>query len=238
MLESLEGKRGEVRVRPPLPAIKGLFGCPTIVNNVISLASVPVILQRGADFYKDFGTGRSRGTIPLQLAGNIKRGGLFERAFGMTLRELLYDYGGGSASGRPIRAVQVGGPLGAYIPAAQFDTPIDYEALAGIGALLGHGGIVAFDDTVDMAGMARYALEFCAKESCGKCTPCRIGSTRGVELMDRVIANVDRTRNLQLVEELCETLLHGSLCGLGGMTPFPVQSALKHFPEDFHKTPA
>jgi formate dehydrogenase iron-sulfur subunit len=236
MLESLEGKRGEVRVRPPLPAIKGLFGQPTIVNNVISLASVPVILERGAEFYKEFGTGRSRGTIPLQLAGNIKQGGLIERAFGLTLRELIYDYGGGSASGRPVRAVQVGGPLGAYIPESQFDTPIDYEALAGIGALLGHGGVVAFDDTIDMAGMARYALEFCAKESCGKCTPCRIGSTRGVELMDRVMANIDRERNLQLVEELCDTLLHGSLCGLGGMTPFPVQSALKYFPEDFRKT--
>ena len=236
MLDSLEGKRGEVRVRPPLPAIKGLFGQPTIVNNVISLASVPVILEQGADFYKDFGTGRSRGTIPLQLAGNVKRGGLIERAFGLTLRELIYDYGAGSASGRPIRAAQVGGPLGAYIPESQFDTPIDYEALAGIDALLGHGGVVVFDDTVDMAGMARYAMEFCAKESCGKCTPCRIGSTRGVELMDRVIANVDRERNLQLVDELCETLLHGSLCGLGGMTPFPVRSALKHFPEDFRKT--
>jgi formate dehydrogenase iron-sulfur subunit len=235
MLESLEGKRGEVRVRPPLPAIKGLFGQPTIVNNVISLASVPVILQRGAEFYKNFGTGRSRGTIPLQLAGNVKRGGLIERAFGLTLRELLYDYGEGSASGRPIRAVQVGGPLGAYIPASQFDVPIDYEALTGIDALLGHGGIVVFDDTVDMAGMARYALEFCALESCGKCTPCRIGSTRGVELMDRVMANVQRQQNLQLLDELCETMLHGSLCGLGGMTPIPVRSALKHFPEDFRE---
>lgn len=233
MLESLEGKRGEIRVRPPLPAIKGLFGQPTIVNNVISLASVPVILHKGADFYKDFGSGKSRGTIPLQLAGNVRRGGLFERAFGLTLRELLYEYGGGSASGRPIRAVQVGGPLGAYIPESQFDTPIDYEALSGIGALLGHGGVVVFDDTVDMAGMARYAMEFCAKESCGKCTPCRIGSTRGVELMDRVIANVDREKNLQLIEELCDTLLHGSLCGLGGMTPYPVQSAIKYFREDF-----
>ncbi|WP_116807387.1 formate dehydrogenase beta subunit [Steroidobacter cummioxidans] len=236
MLESLEGKRGEVRVRPPLPAIKGLFGRPTIVNNVISLASVPVILAKGADFYKDFGTGKSRGTVPLQLAGNIKHGGLIERAFGLTLRELIYDYGVGSASGRPIRAVQVGGPLGAYIPESQFDTAIDYEALGAIGALLGHGGVVVFDDTVDMAGMARYAMEFCAKESCGKCTPCRIGSTRGVELMDRVLANIDRERNLRLVEELCDTMLNGSLCGLGGMTPFPVQSALKYFPEDFRKT--
>jgi formate dehydrogenase iron-sulfur subunit len=233
MLESLEGKRGEIRVRPPLPAIKGLFGRPTIVNNVISLASVPIVLSRGADFYRDFGTGKSRGTVPLQLAGNVQRGGLFERAFGLTLRELLYDYGGGTSTGRPIRAVQVGGPLGAYIPASQFDTPLDYEALAGIGALLGHGGVVVFDDTIDMAKMARYAMEFCAVESCGKCTPCRIGSTRGVELMDRVIANIDRQRNLQLVEELCETMLHGSLCGLGGMTPFPVQSAIKYFREDF-----
>src|SRR5690606_21322014 len=198
MLESLEGRRGEVRVRPPLPAIKGLFGQPTIVNNVISLSSLPVIPPNGAEFYKNFGVGKSRGTIPLQLAGNIKRGGLYERAFGLTLRELLYEFGGGSATGRPIRAVQVGGPLGAYIPASQFDTPIDYEALSGIGALLGHGGVVAFDDTADMAKMARYAMEFCAIESCGKCTPCRIGSTRGVELIDRIIANVDRERNLEL----------------------------------------
>ncbi|HEX2493186.1 MAG TPA: NADH-ubiquinone oxidoreductase-F iron-sulfur binding region domain-containing protein [Steroidobacter sp.] len=235
MLESLEGKRGEVRVRPPLPAIRGLFGRPTLVHNVISLASAVAILSRGADFYANFGAGKSRGTIPLQLGGNIRRGGLVERAFGLTLRELLYDYGGGSASGRPIRAIQVGGPLGAYIPESQFDLPVDYEALSAAGALLGHGGVVAFDDTVDMAQMARYALEFCAVESCGKCTPCRIGSTRGVELMDRIIADVDRERSLALVDELCETMLHGSLCGLGGMTPFPVRSALKHFAEDFRR---
>jgi formate dehydrogenase iron-sulfur subunit len=237
MLESLEGRRGEIRVRPPLPAIQGLYGKPTVVNNVISLATVPVILEKGAQFYKDYGVGRSRGTLPIQLAGNIKRGGLIERAFGVTLRELLYDYGGGSASGRPIRAVQVGGPLGAYIPASQFDTVVDYEALSEIGALLGHGGIVVFDDTVDMAQMARYAMEFCAIESCGKCTPCRIGSTRGVEVLDRIIAGVDRERNLKQIEALCETMLQGSLCGLGGMTPFPVQSALKHFREDFHAPP-
>jgi formate dehydrogenase iron-sulfur subunit len=233
MLESLEGKRGEIRVRPPLPAIKGLFGQPTIVNNVMTLATVPVILHRGAEFYKNYGMGKSRGTLPLQLAGNIKRGGLVERAFGVTLRELLYEYGGGSATGRPIRAVQVGGPLGAYIPASQFDVAIDYEALAGIGALLGHGGIVVFDDTVDMARMARYAMEFCAVESCGKCTPCRIGSTRGVEVIDRILGGVEPERNVRQLEELCETMLQGSLCGLGGMTPFPVTSALKHFSEDF-----
>ena len=233
MLESLEGKRGEIRVRPPLPAIKGLFGQPTIVNNVMTLGSVPVILHKGAEFYKNYGQGKSRGTLPLQLAGNIKRGGLVERAFGVTLQELLYDYGGGSATGRPIRAVQVGGPLGAYIPASQFDVAIDYEALAGIGALLGHGGIVVFDDTVDMARMARYAMEFCAVESCGKCTPCRIGSTRGVEVIDRILAGVESERNVRQLEELCETMLQGSLCGLGGMTPFPVSSALKHFREDF-----
>jgi formate dehydrogenase iron-sulfur subunit len=238
MLESLEGKRGEVRVRPPLPAVKGLFGQPTIVNNVISLASVPIILDKGAQFYRDFGQGRSRGTLPLQLAGNLKRPGLVERAFGLSLRELLYDYGGGSASGRPLRAVQIGGPLGAYVPESQFDVAIDYEALGGIGALLGHGGIVAFDDTVDMARMARYAMEFCAIESCGKCTPCRIGSTRGVEVIDRILYGVDRERNLALLEDLCDTMAEGSLCGLGGMTPFPVRSALRYFRNDFLKAPS
>ena len=233
MLESLEGRRGEVRVRPPLPAVKGLFGMPTAVNNVVSLATVPVILARGAAFYRDYGVGQSRGTLPVQLAGNLRRGGLVELAFGPSLRELLYDFGGGSASGRPLRAVQVGGPLGAYLPESQFDTPLDYEALAGIGALLGHGGVVAFDDTVDMARMARFAMRFCAHESCGKCTPCRIGSTRGAELIDRIILGQERERNLRTLVDLCETMQHGSLCGLGGMTPFPVRSALEHFPEDF-----
>jgi formate dehydrogenase iron-sulfur subunit len=233
MLESLEGKRGEVRVRPPLPAIKGLFGQPTIVNNVITYSSVPCILSKGAAFYRDYGVGKSRGTLPFQLAGNLKQGGLVERAFGLTLKELLYDYGGGSATGRPIRTVQVGGPLGAFIPASQFDVAAGYEELSAIGALLGHGGIVAFDDTVDMAKMARYAMEFCAVESCGKCTPCRIGSTRGVEVIDRILAGVDTEHNLKLLEDLCETMLQGSLCGLGGMTPFPVTSALRHFGEDF-----
>jgi formate dehydrogenase iron-sulfur subunit len=235
MLESLEGRRGEVRVRPPLPAIKGLFGMPTIVNNVISLSSVPIILDKGAAYYQNFGTGKSRGTLPIQLAGNLKRGGLVERAFGLSLRELLYDYADGSASGRPLRTVQIGGPLGAYVPASQFDVAVDYESLSGIGALLGHGGIVGFDDTVDMAHMARYAMEFCAVESCGKCTPCRIGSTRGVEVIDRIMFGVRREQDLALLEELCDTMLNGSLCGLGGMTPFPVQSALKHFREDFLK---
>ncbi|MGH8243657.1 MAG: NADH-ubiquinone oxidoreductase-F iron-sulfur binding region domain-containing protein [Steroidobacteraceae bacterium] len=233
MLESLEGRRGEIRVRPPLPAEKGLFGAPTIVNNVITLATVPGILANGAAAYREFGQAKSRGTLPLQLAGNIRRGGLVERAFGLTVRELLEDYGGGSMSGRPIRAVQIGGPLGAYLPASQFDTPLEYEALSVIGALLGHGGVVAFDDTVDMLEMARYAMEFCAHESCGKCTPCRIGSVRGAEALAAIGRGEDRERQLVLVEELCDTMLHASLCGLGGMTPFPVQSALKHFPEDF-----
>jgi len=233
MLESLEGRRGEVRVRPPLPAIKGLFGQPTVVNNVVTLATVPWILTHGAEAYAGFGVGKSRGTLPIQLAGNIRRGGLVERAFGLTLKELLYDYGGGSATGRPIRAAQIGGPLGAYVPSSQFDTLVDYEALAAIGAMLGHGGIVVFDDSVDMARMARYAMEFCAIESCGKCTPCRIGSTRGVEVIDRILEGVDGERNIALLEELCETMVQGSLCGLGGMAPFPVQSALRHFREDF-----
>ncbi|HWA11502.1 MAG TPA: NADH-quinone oxidoreductase subunit NuoF [Burkholderiales bacterium] len=233
LLESLEGKRGMVRFKPPLPAIEGLFGKPTLIHNVITLASVPVILERGAAFYRDYGMGKSRGTLPIQLAGNIKHGGLVEKAFGLTLRELLYDFGGGSATGRPIRAVQVGGPLGAYMPASQFDTPLDYEAFAAIGAMVGHGGIVAFDDTVDMAAMARYAMEFCAIESCGKCTPCRIGSTRGVEVIDRIVRGEDHGRDVGLLEDLCDTMINGSLCALGGMTPFPVQSALRHFPEDF-----
>jgi formate dehydrogenase iron-sulfur subunit len=242
MLESLEGRRGEVRVRPPLPAIKGLFGQPTVVNNVVTLATVPVVLARGAQFYKDFGVGRSRGTIPLQLAGNVRRGGLVERAFGLTVKELVYDYGGGSATGRPVRAVQIGGPLGAYLPASEFDTPLEYEALSASNALLGHGGVVVFDDRVDMARMARYALEFCAVESCGKCTPCRLGSTRGVELVDRIIAgrgnaarNGAHDADLALLDELCDTMFNGSLCGLGGMTPFPVRSALRHFKEDFQR---
>jgi formate dehydrogenase iron-sulfur subunit len=194
---------------------------------------VPIILDKGAAFFRDFGVGRSRGTLAIQLGGNIKRGGLIEKAFGLTLNELLYDYGGGSASGRPIRAVQVGGPLGAFMPESQFDTPLDYEAFTNVGALVGHGGVVVFDDTVDMAQMARYAMEFCAIESCGKCTPCRIGSTRGVEVIDRVLKGPDRELNLILLEELCDTMVNGSLCGLGGMTPYPVQSALKYFREDF-----
>ncbi len=233
LLESLEGRRGMVRFKPPLPAIEGLFGKPTVINNVISLASVPIILDRGGEYYKDYGVGRSRGTLPIQLAGNLKHGGLVEKAFGVTVRQLLYDYGGGSITGRPIRAVQIGGPLGAYLPESQFDTPLDYEAFIAINAMVGHGGVVAFDDTVDMAHMARWAMKFCAIESCGKCTPCRIGSTRGVEVIDKIIANRDRSANTELLRDLCDTMLAGSLCALGGMTPYPVLSALNHFPEDF-----
>jgi formate dehydrogenase iron-sulfur subunit len=232
MLESLEGKRGMVRYRPPLPAVKGLFGAPTVVNNVVSLASVPLILERGAKYYADYGSGRSRGTLTVQLAGNVKRGGLVEVPFGHTLRELLYDFGGGSASGRPIRAVQAGGPLGAYVHPSQFDTPLDYEAFAGIGAMIGHGGLVVFDDTVDMGEQARFAMEFCAIESCGKCTPCRVGATRGVEVIDRIRGGIDAPANLELLRELCDTMVAGSLCALGGMAPFPVLSVLDHFPED------
>ena len=232
MLESLEGKRGMIRYRPPLPAIKGLFGAPTIVNNVITLASVPIILAEGAEYYRDYGTGRSRGTLTVQLAGNIKRGGLVEIGFGRTLRELLEDFGGGTATGRPIRAVQAGGPLGAYIHPSQFDTPLDYEAFAEIGGMIGHGGLVVFDDTVDMGEQARFAMEFCAIESCGKCTPCRIGAVRGVEVIDRILSGDDESNNLVLLRDLCDTMVAGSLCALGGMAPFPVISVLDHFPED------
>jgi formate dehydrogenase iron-sulfur subunit len=233
LLESIEGKRGIVRAKPPLPAISGLFGKPTVINNVISLATVPVIFARGADYYKNFGMGRSRGTLPIQLAGNIKQGGLVEKAFGVSLREMLMDFGGGTRSGKSIRAVQVGGPLGAYLPESQFDTPLDYEAFLQIGGTLGHGGIVVFDDSVNMLKQARYAMEFCAIESCGKCTPCRIGSTRGKEALDKVIAGEDREQQIHLVRDLCDVMLNGSLCAMGGMTPFPVLSAMNHFPEDF-----
>jgi formate dehydrogenase iron-sulfur subunit len=233
LLESLEGKRGIVRAKPPLPALQGLFGQPTVINNVITLASVPIVLARGAAFYKNFGQGRSLGTLPMQLAGNVRYGGLVEKAFGVTLRELLYDFGGGSASGRPIRAVQVGGPLGPYLPVSLLDTPLDYEALAAVGGTLGHGGIVAFDDTVDMARQARYSMEFCAIESCGKCTPCRIGSTRGVEVIDKIVAGEGREQQIHLLRDLCDTMVNGSLCAMGSMTPLPVLSALNHFPQDF-----
>jgi formate dehydrogenase iron-sulfur subunit len=233
LLESLEGKRGEVRAKPPLPAHIGLFGKPTVINNVLSLATVPIIMERGGAFYRDFGMGKSRGTMPIQLAGNIKHGGLYETAFGITLGELVDEIGGGTRSGRPVRAVQVGGPLGAYFPRELFDTPFDYEAFAARDGLIGHGGVVVFDDTVDMAKQARFAMEFCAIESCGKCTPCRIGSARGVELVDKIVAGEDPTENLIVLEDLCNTMKFGSLCALGGFTPYPVMSALTHFPEDF-----
>ncbi len=233
LLNSLEGKRGEVRAKPPLPAHKGLFGCPTAINNVLTLAAVPWILANGAQAYAAFGMGRSRGTKPIQLAGNIKHGGLFETAFGITLGELINDIGGGTASGRPVRAVQVGGPLGAYHPPADFHLPFDYEAFTEANGLIGHGGIVVFDESVNMAKQARFALEFCAIESCGKCTPCRLGSTRGVETLDRIIAGENVEANLALIADLSETMKFGSLCALGGFAPYPVMSAITHFPEDF-----
>jgi formate dehydrogenase iron-sulfur subunit len=235
LLESLEGKRGLVRAKPPLPAIEGLFGRPTVVNNVLSLAAVPFILAEGAAAYAEVGMGRSRGTLALQLAGNVRRGGLVELAFGASLRELMEGFGGGTASGRPLRAVQVGGPLCAYLPESQWDLPLDYEAFAEVGAGVGHGGVVMFDDSVDMAEQARFSMEFCKVESCGKCTPCRIGSTRGVEVIDRIRAGRDREANLDLLRDLCDTLEDGSLCAMGGMTPFPVRSALTHFPDDFRR---
>ena len=254
LLDSIEGKRGQVRAKPPLPAIEGLWGKPTVINNVLSLAAVPFILAEGAQAYADVGFGRSRGTMPIQIAGNVRNGGLYEVGFGVTLGELVNEIGGGTASGRPVRAVQVGGPLGAYFPPSMFHLPFDYEAFAQAGGLIGHAGITVFDDSVDMAHMARFAMEFCAVESCGKCTPCRIGSTRGVELIDRIVAKAPRAagaletmpqirnasrsarthdQEVELLRDLCDTMKHGSLCALGGFTPYPVLSALDHFPEDF-----
>ncbi|TDD30042.1 formate dehydrogenase beta subunit [Kribbella turkmenica] len=233
MLESLEGKRGTVRAKPPIPALEGLFGRPTVVNNVLSLATVPTILAHGAEAYAAYGVGRSLGTSVFQLGGNVARGGIVETAFGITLGELVNDFGGGTSSGRPVRAAQVGGPLGAYLPVEQFDLPMDYEAFAAAGAMVGHGGIVVFDETVDMASMARFAFEFCAAESCGKCTPCRVGAVRGVETIDRIVAGDDRQKNLVLLDDLCELMTDGSLCAMGGLTPMPVRSAVRHFGEDF-----
>ena len=236
MLESIEGKRGVVRAKPPLPALQGLFGQPTVINNVLTLAAVPLILAQGAAFYKDYGVGRSAGTLPFQLAGNILRGGLVEKAFGLSLRELVFDFGGGTRSGRPVKAIQVGGPLGAYVAEADWDLPLDYEAYAAKGAVVGHGGVVVHDDRADMAALARYAMEFCALESCGKCTPCRIGSTRGVEVIDRITRASDRVvreQQVELLRDLCGTMLDASLCAMGGMTPYPVLSALNQYPQDF-----
>jgi formate dehydrogenase iron-sulfur subunit len=236
MLESLQGQRGIVRSKPPLPAFAGLWGKPTVVNNVMTLAAVPWILQHGGAAYAAHGVGRSKGTLPFQLAGNVARGGLVEVPFGCTLRELVHGFGGGTASGRPVRAVQVGGPLGAYLPAGRLDAVLDYEAFAAAGGMIGHGGVVVFDDTVDMAAMARYAMEFCAIESCGKCTPCRIGSVRGAEVIDRIVQGRDRAQNLALLRDLCDTMASASLCAMGGLTPMPVLSALDHFPEDFGRS--
>jgi formate dehydrogenase iron-sulfur subunit len=240
LLESIEGKRGIVRAKPPLPAIHGLFGWPTVINNVITFASVPRILADGAPAYHAFGAGRSRGTLPFQIAGNVKQGGLVELPFGVTLRELMFEFGGGTATGRPVKAVQVGGPLGPYVPEKHWDVPIDYEAYAAVGATVGHGGLVVHDDAANLASLARYAMEFCAIESCGKCTPCRIGSTRGVEVVDRLVAASGAAKQAQVVllRDLCETMVAGSLCAMGGMTPFPVLSALDHYPEDFGLAPA
>jgi formate dehydrogenase iron-sulfur subunit len=233
LLDSIEGKRGQVRAKPPLPAHVGLFGKPTVINNVLSLAAVPFILSEGAQAYAEVGFGKSRGTMPIQLAGNVKNGGLFEVGFGLTLGELVNDIGGGTESGRPVRAVQVGGPLGAYFPPSMFDIPFDYESFSQAGGLIGHAGITLFDDSVDMARMARFAMEFCAVESCGKCTPCRLGSTRGVETIDRIIAGERVDEQIGILRDLCETMKFGSLCALGGFTPYPVLSALNLFPEDF-----
>jgi len=239
LLESLEGKRGLVRAKPPLPAIEGLFGQPTIVNNVISLATVPTILAKGAQYYQNYGVGRSRGTLPFQLAGNIKQGGLVELAFGTTLADIINDFGGGTYTGEPMKAIQVGGPLGAYLPEQQWHTPLDYEAFSAINAVLGHGGIVVFDDSVSMTEQARFALEFCRVESCGKCTPCRIGSTRGVEVIDKMVAahqqgeSANQAALNELLVDLCDTMVDGSLCAMGSMTPIPVKSVINHFADDF-----
>jgi formate dehydrogenase iron-sulfur subunit len=236
LLESLEGKRGMVRFKPPLPALEGLFAKPTIVNNVLSLAAIPFIMSEGSQAYQQYGTNRSRGTLPFQLAGNVKQGGLIELPFGSSLKDLIDNFSGGTASNRPIKAIQVGGPLGAYLPSHKLDIPLDYEAFSKASAVLGHGGIVVFDDSVDMLEQARFSMEFCVVESCGKCTPCRIGSTRGVEVIDRIKNDESRADNMILLNDLCDTMIDGSLCAMGSMTPIPVRSAFTDFPQDFYLT--
>lgn len=233
MLESLEGKRGQVKVKPPIPAISGMFGKPTIVNNVLTLGSVPFILSKGAKAYADFGQGRSKGTQPFQLAGDIKQGGLVEKAFGVTMDELINEFGGGTHTGRPIKAVQAGGPLGGYLKPDGFDVEMGYETLSEAGAMLGHGGLVVYNDTTDMLKMARYAMEFCEIESCGKCTPCRIGSVRGKETFDKISAGVNVAANIDIIEDLCDLMEDASLCAMGGLTPMPVRTAMKLFSEEF-----
>ena len=233
LLESLEGKRGIIRAKPPLPAIEGLFGKPTLVHNVITLCSVPWIIKNGGNAYAKYGVGASTGTMPFQLSGNVKQGGLVELPFGMPVGELVERFSGGTRSGRPIKALQIGGPLGSYLPTSLFETPLTYEAMAAVGAGIGHGGIVVYDDTVDLSEQARYAFEFCEHESCGKCTPCRIGSVRGVELVEEIRELGASDKRLITLKDLCETMTQASLCQMGGMTPIPVESALRHFPEDF-----
>ena len=233
MLESLEGKRGQVKVKPPIPAISGMFGKPTIVNNVLTLGSVPFILANGAKAYADFGQGRSKGTQPFQLAGDIKQGGLVEKAFGVTMNELVNEFGGGTHTGRPIKAVQAGGPLGGYVKPEGFDVEMGYETLSEAGAMLGHGGLVVYNDTANMLNMARYAMEFCEIESCGKCTPCRVGSVRGKETFDKIAAGENVAANIEVIEDLCDLMEEASLCAMGGLTPMPVRTAMKLFPEEF-----
>ena len=233
MLESIEGKRGVVRSKPPLPAISGLFGKPTVINNVLTFSSVPAIISEGASSYKSRGVGRSLGTQVFQLGGNVKCGGIVETGFGITLHDLVSGFGGGTLSGKPVKAVQIGGPLGAYFSTQNFDLSMDYESLVAAGGMLGHGGVVIFDTEVDLAIQAKFAMEFCAIESCGKCTPCRLGSTRGAETIQEIIDGRNVSANKKLLLDLCEVMTDGSLCAMGGLTPMPVKSAMINFPADF-----
>jgi formate dehydrogenase iron-sulfur subunit len=233
LLESLEGRRGVVRVKPPYPAVSGLYGRPTIVSNVLTFATVPTILTKGGAWYVSLGTEQSRGTIALQVGGRVKQPGLVEIPFGMTLRQVFDQFGGGMADGARLKAVQVGGPLGSLFPESKLDIPICYDAFAEAGAILGHGGIVIYDDETDMVDLARHFMAFTADESCGKCTPCRIGSVRGREILERVQAGGASEEDLALLSDLGETMKTASLCALGGRAPYPILTAIEHFPDEF-----
>ncbi len=233
LIQSVEGKRGTPRPRPPYPAVSGLFGCPTLINNVESFASVPTILRKGADWYSSIGVGKSKGTKVFALAGRIVNTGLVEVPMGMTLREIIYDIGGGIPDGRPFKAVQTGGPSGGCIPAEHLDTPVSYETLIELGSFMGSGGMIVMDDTSCMVDVARYFMDFCRDESCGKCVPCRVGTTQLWMLLDKICSGQADMVDLAQLERLAGVVRRMSLCGLGQGAPNPIFSTLRYFRDEY-----
>ncbi len=233
LLESIEGKRGQPRVKPPYPASKGLFGKPTVINNVETLANITKIILKGAEWYSSIGTENSKGTKVFALGGNVNNVGLVEVPMGTTLREIVYDIGGGIPKGREFKAAQTGGPSGGCIPAEHLDTPIDYESLTAIGSMMGSGGLIVMDDTKCMVNLAKFYLEFTVKESCGKCTPCRIGTKRMLEILEKLCKGEGTEYDIYKLEKLAINIKKASICGLGQSAPNPVLSTLRYFREEF-----